>query len=121
MRGAVASLVLVGLIVMAFGGRATWSSGGGVVLPHLSARFAASPDGATMYLTNTGNDTVEQVQVALDRWNLERRFSVCAALRVSEEVAVPLPHKAVGSSVYVFAARYPFPAWFQVPAYKDEQ
>ncbi len=115
MRRCVSGLFLIGVIVMVVFGRVTWLSGGGVVMPQVSARHGIGPAGPALRLTNTGQEPLKRIEIGYDRWNLDRREKVCADLAPGQEVIVPLPPEAIGNTVYLFADRYPLPAWFEIP------
>ena len=115
--GVLGVLFVIGLVVMLYFGRVTWWAGGGVVVPELSAQFeiAADGTGSTMVVTNTGRATLTNLQIAEDRWNLDKRKTMCPLLPPGESCYFPLPAELLGQPVYVFADRYPMPAAFVVP------
>src|SRR5262249_36266100 len=115
-RGIVGGLVLLGLVVMIWFGRVTFLSGGGIVMPKLSASFeqrgANGP--IVLTLTNTGDEPLRNIQVATERWKLDKRQAVCPRLEPGETKTIVLEPDLAGQHVYLFAARYPLPASFRV-------
>ena len=108
----ISGLFLIGVLVMVFTGRVSWLSGGGVLMPHLSATFESAAEGrqSKMVLVNTGTETLFNLELAPNRWKLNSRRRICGELKAGERVEVPI---SAGEDAYVFASRYLLPATFR--------
>ncbi len=111
---AIPAVFTVGLAVMLYCGRTTWLSGGGVLMPQLSAKVVKDDNGTTSHLVlrNTGNETLVKLSGSTTRWNLHKQTKLCAELARDQELRMPIVGNVDGDQIFVFAEGYWLPASF---------
>lgn len=109
---AISGIFVIGLAVMLYGGRTTWLSGGGVIMPHVSAKVVKDDPTRSPYLvlTNTGSETLVKLRSSVSRWDLQKQTPLCVELPSAKEFIVPL----IGDTdqIFIFAEGYWMPASF---------